>query len=241
MKKSAYIFSVLIITVLAIITYGCGNDTPVTPIGGNSDSCGSSTSLSHQFIGGNFAIPPTYTLANMRYFNFFIHIDSICTDQHLNTGYVAFMVDTPTVPVNFRAAVEWSILYERVESGNLSIENGVREWSAEIHDVGFKTPFGERAADAYLNVYVYFPTLGSIQQDSAFLRRNIQGVNISAQYKLHRPSALKSGNLINKDNFSKVEFVFEATPNKNRNGTTVHFFRNDRTYIFPEIKNFVKL
>lgn len=188
-KENLYRALYYISLIVGILIYmGCKESSTVQPSGDN-DSCGTGTNRSMIYtrpFTGNWP-PYTYTLGSQRYFDFYIEIDSICTDKHVNIRFSATAVNVPGRPINFVGAIEWYILWERRESGEITINGeGNREWSAEIPSLGFKQQYGENPANCFMNIYVDFPTLGSLAQDSVFLRENVIIVDGSFDYHLHK-------------------------------------------------------
>jgi hypothetical protein len=137
-------------------------------------------------------MPTTYTLASERYFNFYFEVDSICTDHHVTGIFTAQAKDTPGVPIKFTSAIEWSAFWEKTDTGSIVIHNGQRDWDSKIEDLGLRVPFGDNAAKVFLNIYVHFPTRGSITQDTTFLRRNLTFVTFRFYYNFHKPRVVTS-------------------------------------------------
>lgn len=209
--KTIFVVLFLIAAVTsAIVFQSCGNTSPTAPVTNNNDSCGGLAYLQYQsstpFTQRGF--PETYTLASERYYNFFYKVDSICTDKHVSCDFVSAAVNVPAHPIKFTAAIEWQAFWEERDTGSVTLNGNVRTWRADIHDLGLKVPFGEGAANVFVNIYVHFPTLGSKQQDSVFLITNLSYVDMVFNYAYHKPGSITSENLINKDNFNKLEYVF---------------------------------
>jgi hypothetical protein len=199
----------IILLISAMIFYSCGNENPQTPVTDNNDSCGSSTFqqkiMSTPFTQHGF--PSTYTLGNHRYYNFFYLVDSICTDKHVNASFTAVAVNDTARPMKFSAAIEWQIFWEKVDTGSVTVSGGVRTWNAIINDLGLKVPFGETAANVYVNVYVSFLSLGTQQQDSLYLLSKLSFANMQFEYHFHKPRTSTSDNLINGINPQFISIV----------------------------------
>lgn len=153
------------------------------------DSCGQSFTKTGAWIGPSFGgyVPDTYTLGNERYFNFYARVDSICTDNHISCGFRATANDVAGRPINFRAAVEWLIFFERSDTGSITLGQGQRNWICTIPNVGLKQANGESAGSVFVNIYVHFPTLGSQADDSTFLSQNLLNTLVSCEFKYHKP------------------------------------------------------
>lgn len=174
---------------LVLVLSSCSTDSPTAPpVTNNNDSCGSSQQKQATFVALDYAIPSTYMLASERYYNFFIFIDSICTDKHVTASFYASGYDTTGRQIRFSSAIEWQLLWEKTDTGATEHHStGTFEWLSTIEDLGLKVPFGENAASVYSNIYVHFPTLGTAALDSAFLRRKVVTLIFNFNYSYHKP------------------------------------------------------
>lgn len=206
------LFFLFTVVTSAIVFQSCGDTSPTAPVTDNNDSCGSLAYKQYQsstpFTQQPF--PSTYTLASERYYNFFFKVDSICTDKHVSCDFSAAAADVPGRPIKFTSAIEWQVFWEERDTGTVTLNGNVRTWRANIHDLGLKVPFGEGAAAVFVNIYVHFPTLGSQQQDSVFLVSKLSYVDMVFNYAYHKPRTVTSENLINKDNYNRLEYVFSS-------------------------------
>jgi hypothetical protein len=228
MKRIICFLTIIPLLLQLFIFSSCGDET-VTPVTNNADSCGSSVD-SNRFIDvfGLTRLPNNYMQGTNRVYNFYSHFDSICTDQHSVAAYTVTFVQGANI--RCYGAVEWSILYQNIDSGSYVITPAGTKWEGG-NSVGFKTPFGEFAADCYVNVYLRFPTLGSAQADSVYLVQNVHTVSYRFTYKLHKPSSSQTGNMISNKNYNDLIYVFT---NKNN-------YPGDITdkLVFTENKNII--
>jgi hypothetical protein len=175
---------------------GCGSNS-TAPVTGNADSCGvaeverlTRTSLS----GGSFP-EYTYTLGSERYYDFYIHADSICTDKHVSAQFEAEAYHNPDRPINFIAALEWYVLWEKRDSGAVNVIGDRRHWFADIQNVGLKQQYGENAGQCYINIYAHFRSLGTDAQDSVYLVQNFLFCDAKFFYNYHKPSGSISSDI----------------------------------------------
>ncbi len=234
MKTILVALFLIAVVASAVIFQSCSNTSPTAPVTNNSDSCGGLAYLQYQSSTPftQHAFPDTYTLGSERFYNFYYKVDSICTDKHVSCDFVSAAVNVPARPIKFTAAIEWQAFWESRDTGSITLNGNIRTWRASIHDLGLKVPFGEGAANVFVNIYVHFPTTGSAQQDSVFLITNLSYVDMTFNYAYHKPRTITSDNLINKDNFNKLEHVFGSKRSDIIEPNDIYF--NNRKAIYYE-------
>ncbi len=190
----------------ALVLQSCGESTTQPPVSNNADSCGANNFRTRNFDGPLFGgySPSTYTVGSERYYNFYLTVDSICTDKHITTSFAGRSKDTLGRKLKFEAAVEWQIFWEVKDTGFVNVNSGIRDWQARIENLGLKVPFDENPALVFVNIYVHFPTFGSVLQDSVFLAGSLKGLQINIDYAYHKFPA-DDNNIITPANHNKMK------------------------------------
>lgn len=175
-----------------LIYTGCNQSNPTTS---SDQDCGDGVLRGTEYTRDSLLRkwPDNFVVDSLRVYNLWIHLDSICSKQHITSSHSVRMFPYSTFrPFYFRAAIEWAVLFSRSSIGSMSFSQVGSEtqvdWTAEVPDVGMAQSFGEGPADVFVNIYVSFRTFGNAQQDSLFfLQRFLYGKQI-LNYKYYKSS-----------------------------------------------------
>jgi hypothetical protein len=162
--------------------------------------------------------PSNFIQDSLRVYNLWIPVDSICSKKHISSRHFVRMFPYSFErPFYFKAAVEWSIFFERTANGDQSfsqIGNETQvEWLAEVLDVGMAQSFGEGPANVFINIYVSFRTFGNVQQDSMYFVQRFRSAEQSLDYNFHKSSPADNQGLTagKKERFALVPGKDEKT------------------------------
>ena len=171
---------------------GCNPSSSTPP---TEEDCGSETAKRVEYTQDSILRnwPSNFIDDSLRVYNLWIPVDSICSKKHISSLHQVKMFPYSFErPFYFKAAIEWSIFFERTAQGGLTFSQIGNEtqvtWVADVEDVGMAQSFGEGPANVFVNIYVSFRTFGNAQQDSMyFVQRFLFGHN-TLVYNFHKSS-----------------------------------------------------
>ncbi len=153
----------------------------------DNSPCGPRRTFDLYLLGSNIVdttgnVFNSYMEGNNRVFQWSKLVDSVCTDEHVKSNFRIALLDETSAPlVKVRGVVSWQFLYERTYDATPKGSDYVA-----TAETGLKQAFPDLQGWFVPALQVYFPTKGSYDSDTAFLKEHIISVEISCNYREYK-------------------------------------------------------